>query len=137
MPLHCNICPKKPDFSDVSHLLTHIGSKGHLSHHFKMTLTANSDPISKRIVDQYNQWYKDWNVEDLMSERLDQKERKKSGGGSNSRRGSKGQSTSEDASKGARLTQGTSQSMPYLPQEALPLPRIGPDDVPSNSGRAL
>ena len=77
IPLHCNICPKKPDFSDVSHLLTHIGSKGHLSNYFTLKVKSTTHPISKRTLDQYDQWYEDWNVQDLMSERYDQKERKK------------------------------------------------------------
>lgn len=93
IPLHCNICPKKPDFSDVSHLLTHIASKGHLSHYYKMKVKASSDEASKRIVDDYDEWYEIWNVQDLMMERMSQKEKKKSGtnSGGNSRRGSAGE----------------------------------------------
>ena len=97
IPLHCNICPKKPDFSDVSHLLTHIASKGHLSHYYKMKVKASTDPTSKQTVDEYDEWYDGWNVQDLMRERMSQKEKKKAGpnsnanGGSNSRRGSAGQ----------------------------------------------
>ena len=79
IPLHCNICPKKPDFSDVSHLLTHVASKGHLSHFYKMKVRASTDPASKRFVDEYDEWYEEWNVQDLMRERMSQKERKKSG----------------------------------------------------------
>ena len=98
IPLHCNICPKKPDFSDVSHLLTHIASKGHLSHYYKMKVQASTDPGAKQVVDEYDEWYDEWNVQDLMRERMSQKERKKGGangnanGGSTSRRGSAGQS---------------------------------------------
>ena len=96
IPLHCNICPKKPDFSDVSHLLTHVASKGHLSHYYKMKVKASTDPASKRLVDTYDEWYEDWRVEDLMMERMTQKEKKKSASnvngnsGSTSRRGSGG-----------------------------------------------
>lgn len=97
IPLHCNICPKKPDFSDVSHLLTHIASKGHLSHYYKMKVQASTDTASKQVVDEYDEWYDEWNVQDLMRERMNQKERKKGGAngnahsGSTSRRGSAGQ----------------------------------------------
>ena len=97
IPLHCNICPKKPDFSDVSHLLTHIASKGHLSHYYKMKVKASTDPASNQTVDEYDEWYDEWNVQDLMRERMSQKEKKKAGpngntnSGSNSRRGFVGQ----------------------------------------------
>nr|POE63659.1 hypothetical protein CFP56_04562 [Quercus suber] len=79
IPLHCNICPKKPDFSDVSHLLTHVASKGHLSNYYKMKVKGSSDPSAKRTVDDYDLWYEEWDVQDLMGERMKQKERKKGG----------------------------------------------------------
>ncbi|KAF1984598.1 hypothetical protein K402DRAFT_405958 [Aulographum hederae CBS 113979] len=77
IPLHCNICPKKPDFSDVSHLLTHIASKGHLSHYYKIKVRSSTEEDSRRLVDAYDQWYADWNVEDLMSERMSLKEKRR------------------------------------------------------------
>lgn len=100
IPLHCNICPRKPDFSDVSHLLTHIASKGHLSHYYKIKVKASTDAASQRMVDEYDEWYEDWNVQDLMRERMSQKERKRgssngnANGGNTARRGSAGQSRS-------------------------------------------
>ena len=48
IPLHCNVCPRKPDFSDVSHLLTHIASKGHLSNYYKLKIKATSDRAAAR-----------------------------------------------------------------------------------------
>lgn len=100
IPLLCNICPKKPVFSDTSHLLTHVASKGHLSCYYKMRVKASADPISKSLIDEYDDWYELWHVEDLMMERMNQKERKKSiadananangHNGTNSRRGSGG-----------------------------------------------
>jgi hypothetical protein len=99
IPLHCNICPKRPDFSDVSHLLTHIASKGHLSNYYKMKVKGSTDPASREIVDEYDEWYDEYNMQDLMRERMSQKEKKKAGGGggnangaSGSRRGSAGSS---------------------------------------------
>ena len=77
IPLHCNICPKRPKFSDVSHLLTHIASKGHLSHYYKVKVRASSDPASRALIEEYDQWYAEWNVEDLMSERMSLKDRKR------------------------------------------------------------
>ena len=83
IPLHCNICPKKPDFSDVSHLLTHIASKGHLSHYYKMKVKASTEVVAKQVVDEYDEWYELWNVQDLMRERMGQKEKKKGSAGTN------------------------------------------------------
>jgi hypothetical protein len=77
IPLSCNICPKKPSFSDVSHLLTHIASKGHLSHYYKLKIRAGADPNARIIVEEYDQWYAEWNVEDLMSERMSLKDKKR------------------------------------------------------------
>jgi hypothetical protein len=104
IPLHCSICPRKPDFSDVSHLLTHVGSKGHLSNYFKMRVRASTDAACKKVVDDYDEWYEAWNVQDLIGERLRQKERKKGlvngVGGSAARRSSAGQSTIDRKSCG-------------------------------------
>jgi hypothetical protein len=77
IPLRCNICPKRPKFSDVSHLLTHIASKGHLSNYYKVKVRASGDPVSRSLIEEYDQWYAEWNVEDLMSERMSLKDKKK------------------------------------------------------------
>ncbi|KAK4985903.1 hypothetical protein LTR66_008034 [Elasticomyces elasticus] len=78
VPLHCNICPKKPTFSDVSHLLTHIASKGHLSHYYKLRVRSTTEDASKKLIDIYDRWYDEWDVEGLMSERMELKERRRS-----------------------------------------------------------
>ena len=78
IPLHCNICPRKPNFSDVSHLLTHISSKGHLSNYYKVKVRSSSDGDARETIDAYDQWYADWGVEQLMSERMNQKDRRRS-----------------------------------------------------------
>jgi len=77
IPLNCNICPKKPDFSDVSHLLTHIASKAHLSTYYKIKVKASSEDASRQIIEQYDSWYAHWCIEDLMSERLNLKDKRK------------------------------------------------------------
>lgn len=77
IPLHCSVCPKKPNFSDVSHLLTHIASKGHLSHYYKLKIKSGSDDDSRATIENYDQWYADWHVEHLMSERMHQTNRKR------------------------------------------------------------
>lgn len=91
IPLHCNICPKKPNFSDTSHLLTHVASKQHLSNYFKLRVRVATDPSAQRDVDDYDRWYQDWNLDDLMRERMHQKERRSKGGnGGGGRRASTG-----------------------------------------------
>jgi hypothetical protein len=77
IPLHCNICPKKPKFSDVSHLLTHIASKGHLSHYYKIKVRSGTDPAARQLIETYDQWYAEWCVEDLMSDRMNLKDKKR------------------------------------------------------------
>lgn len=72
------MCPKKPDFSDVSHLLTHIASKGHLSHYYKLKVRAATEPAARDDIEQYDNWYADSNIESLMSERMAQKDAKRS-----------------------------------------------------------
>lgn len=77
IPLHCNICPKKPNFSDVSHLLTHISSKGHLSNYYKVKVRSSHEDASRRLIDAYDRWYAEWNVEELMSDRMNQKDKRR------------------------------------------------------------
>ncbi|KAF1997996.1 hypothetical protein P154DRAFT_440129 [Amniculicola lignicola CBS 123094] len=77
IPLHCNICPKRPNFSDVSHLLTHIASKGHLSNYYKVKVRSGTEDASRRIIESYDRWYAEWNVEELMSDRMNQKDKRR------------------------------------------------------------
>jgi hypothetical protein len=77
IPLHCTLCPKNPQFSDISHLLTHISSKGHLSHRFKLQIRSQGEPEARRQLDTFETWYAENNLEDLLSERLAAKEQKK------------------------------------------------------------
>lgn len=78
IPLHCNICPKRPNFSDVSHLLTHVASKGHLSNYYKVKVRATNEEASRRLIESYDRWYSECNVEELMSERMSQKDKRRS-----------------------------------------------------------
>ncbi|KAH5657407.1 hypothetical protein HBI39_055650 [Parastagonospora nodorum] len=78
IPLHCNICPKRPNFSDVSHLLTHIASKGHLSNYYKVKVRSSHEEASRQLIDAYDRWYASWGVEQLMSERMNQKDKRRS-----------------------------------------------------------
>lgn len=79
IPLHCNICPKEPDFSDLSHLLTHINSKAHLAHHKNTELRASLDDVTaKAKQDEYQQWYDNHQVQKMLSQRLAAKNSKDS-----------------------------------------------------------
>lgn len=75
--LKCNICPRKPNFSDLSHLLTHVSSKGHLSHYFKLQVRSHQEPEASELLAAYDQWYADNNLANLLSDRMLAKEAKK------------------------------------------------------------
>ncbi|KKK17605.1 hypothetical protein ARAM_003231 [Aspergillus rambellii] len=75
--LLCNICPKRPKFSDVSHLLTHIASKAHLSHYFKLQVRSHQESQAGTLLDEYNHWYKANNLAKLLSDRLSSKDTRK------------------------------------------------------------
>jgi hypothetical protein len=75
--LTCSLCPKTPMFSDISHLLTHISSKSHLSHRFKLQIRAQSEPTAKEKLDTFDYWYQNNNLDIMLSERLAAKEHKK------------------------------------------------------------
>ncbi len=77
IPLLCNICPKQRKFSDISHLLTHVGSKGHLSRYFKLQVRSRQEPAAREQLGAYDRWYEKHEVERLLSERLTLKESKK------------------------------------------------------------
>ena len=74
--LTCKICSKKPSFSDVSHLLTHVGSKGHLSQLHKLQVKSHQEIAEALQLVDYNQWYQEHGLAQLLSERLQQKEKK-------------------------------------------------------------
>lgn len=78
VPLICNICPKKPVFSDKSHLLTHISSKAHLSHKFKLEIRAQTELEARDQMTEYEKWYTDLKLEAALAERLASKESRKS-----------------------------------------------------------
>lgn len=70
IPLYCSVCPDHPRFSDVSHLLTHIASKGHLHHETQTKLKAHQDPTAYHTLQQYEQWYRDNSIESLLVDRM-------------------------------------------------------------------
>ena len=76
VPLLCNICPRNPEFSDVSHLLTHVASKGHLSQYNKAKLRAHQDVSFLEKLEVYDHWYQRHQIERLLSERMIAKDSK-------------------------------------------------------------
>ena len=73
IPLRCYICPQEPDFSDLSHLLTHVSSKGHLSHYLKAQLRGRHEDDVRQRLDAYDQWYEQHQIEQLLSQRMSAK----------------------------------------------------------------
>lgn len=86
IPLLCNICPRRPKFSDISHLLTHVGSKGHLSHYFKVQVRSRQEPAVRQQLDTYDRWYAKYQIEKLLSQRMVLKESKEIKAGSKTNR---------------------------------------------------
>ncbi|KAH8432635.1 uncharacterized protein LDX57_010262 [Aspergillus melleus] len=75
--LLCNICPKCPRFSDVSHLLTHVSSKAHLSHYFKLQVRSHQESQAVVLLEEYDRWYKSNNLAKLLSDRMSSKDIRK------------------------------------------------------------
>ncbi|KPM44714.1 hypothetical protein AK830_g1870 [Neonectria ditissima] len=76
IPLLCTVCPDAPHFSDVSHLLTHIASKGHLHHETQTKLKAHQDIAASVALRQYEVWYSQNGIEGLLVERMKAKQLK-------------------------------------------------------------
>ena len=77
IPLKCILCPKKPGFSDVSHLLTHIASKTHLAFRFRVEVQSDSDPAARETLGQYEEWYERYGIRALLAGRMAAKDQKK------------------------------------------------------------
>ena len=75
--LKCSICPKKPSFSDISHLLTHVGSKGHLSYLHKLQVRSHQEIAAGQELAAYDRWYQQHGLGHLLSERMLYKEARK------------------------------------------------------------
>ncbi|KFA78397.1 hypothetical protein S40288_04918 [Stachybotrys chartarum IBT 40288] len=74
IPLLCTVCPDTPHFSDVSHLLTHISSKGHLHHETQTKLKSHQDDSASLALQRYEQWYRDHGIEALLVARMKAKQ---------------------------------------------------------------
>jgi hypothetical protein len=77
VPLVCSICVLQPTFSDLSHLLTHISSKAHLSTYYKLKIRSGSDENARQSVEHYDIWYAENDIESSMSDRMKHKDERK------------------------------------------------------------
>jgi len=80
IPLLCKICPEEPHFSDVSHLLTHVSSKGHLYQCKNAQLRSHHDDAFRERLEAYNTWYDVNQIEKLLAQRMAQKDSKSAKG---------------------------------------------------------
>ncbi|KAI8635465.1 hypothetical protein F5Y19DRAFT_461089 [Xylariaceae sp. FL1651] len=76
IPLICFICPKNSHFSDLSHLLTHISSKGHLHNLFQLTLSRDVDENAALALAEFEAWYKQNNISALLRARMNAREQR-------------------------------------------------------------
>ncbi|KGO64772.1 hypothetical protein PITC_073700 [Penicillium italicum] len=74
--LTCSICPGQPQFSDVSHLLTHAASKAHLASHFKLKLRTD-DTNAIELLKQYDDWFEANGFAKQLAARMASKEIRK------------------------------------------------------------
>lgn len=79
IPLICILCPGNKHFSDLSHLLTHLNSKGHLQQKHKLELRCGNEDKAKETLIRFAEWYNDNNFAELLSDRLQPKDKKKTG----------------------------------------------------------
>lgn len=75
--LQCIICPGRPRFSDVSHLLTHVSSKAHLSHYFKLQVRSHQEAEALELLLEYDGWFNSNDLPRLLSERIGSKDDRK------------------------------------------------------------
>ncbi|KAJ5663942.1 Terpenoid cyclases/protein prenyltransferase alpha-alpha toroid [Penicillium longicatenatum] len=75
--LQCTICPRQPRFSDISHLLTHVASKAHLSYYFKLQVRSVGEAQANELLAKYDDWYGTNGLAQLLSDRMTSKEDRK------------------------------------------------------------
>jgi hypothetical protein len=75
--LVCSLCPSAKSFSDLSHLLTHLNSKGHLQNKHKLELRCGADPEARDLLDDFARWYNNGGYAEQLTERLQPKTKRK------------------------------------------------------------
>ncbi|KAI1381984.1 hypothetical protein F4677DRAFT_11661 [Hypoxylon crocopeplum] len=69
IPLICHACPNTPRFSDLSHLLTHVSSKGHLSQVYELRIASKRDPAAATRYRKFDMWSETYNIDELVLQR--------------------------------------------------------------------
>ncbi|KAK2038369.1 hypothetical protein LZ31DRAFT_478966 [Colletotrichum somersetense] len=100
IPLLCVICPTNPHFSDVSHLLTHLNSKGHLQTFNDVRIRAITDLSAAHAISTYERWYNEHGLEAMLAERLKVKDERSKGTATGKR---PGQPASQNLKKKKKL----------------------------------
>lgn len=138
IPLLCIICPKSPKFSDVSHLLTHISSKSHLSTKFKLQLRAQKELTVREQLEAFERWYVSNGIENLLAERMLAKDQKAVRTG---KRGRPSVNVGTDSHSVRHRPTDSSifgQSTVLVAPQNQPLPALGPaTSQPGNSSMLL
>ncbi|KAI0017301.1 hypothetical protein F4780DRAFT_616406 [Xylariomycetidae sp. FL0641] len=70
IPLVCLICPNNLRFSDISHLLTHVSSKSHLSNYFELSIIRDDKEEAGDALDQFDAWFHDNDIKGLLRLRM-------------------------------------------------------------------
>ncbi|KAI0596614.1 hypothetical protein F4775DRAFT_594120 [Biscogniauxia sp. FL1348] len=66
IPLVCSICPKNSTFSDISHLLTHVSSKGHLHNYFQLSISRETDADAAFALAEFDNWFEENDINTLL-----------------------------------------------------------------------
>lgn len=66
IPLICLLCPKSSKFSDISHLLTHLSSKGHLANKFRLDIARGADEAASTKLEEFQAWYDQHGIQELL-----------------------------------------------------------------------
>lgn len=69
IPLRCLLCPKSSKFSDISHLLTHLSSKGHLANKFHLDIAKDTEEEAKAKLEAFQAWYDEHGIQELLRAR--------------------------------------------------------------------
>ncbi|KAI1264280.1 hypothetical protein F5Y18DRAFT_428372 [Xylariaceae sp. FL1019] len=133
IPLECAVCPKKnARFSDLSHLLTHISSKGHLHNMFQLSLTRDIDASAADALRKFDAWFAKHKIRELLRARMNAREQR----GTQQGRSQPAQRTSETPSRrgGARKRhnghtgRGRGNNRVHRRQDDFDIIKLEPDD---------
>lgn len=69
IPLMCLLCPKSSKFSDISHLLTHLSSKGHLANKFHLDIAKDAEEAAATKLEEFQAWYDQHGIQELLRAR--------------------------------------------------------------------